>query len=137
LGEIQRRVFSRIGADIIITSGAVLTLDEARPRAEAIAISGNRISHIGSTAEILNQQGAGTRVVDAGGGTAWANTTALEMAGILEGARLGPGNEIVMGADGLATGELREPEAVDPVRALLKKGDRDRLGLATGGEPDS
>jgi predicted amidohydrolase YtcJ len=68
--------------------------------------------------------------------TAWANTKALEMAGLLRGRRLGPGNEIVMGADGLATGELREGEAITPVRALSQKGMRDRLGLNTGGEPD-
>jgi predicted amidohydrolase YtcJ len=36
--------------------------------------------------------------------TMWANTRALELAGILQGRQLGPGNEIVMGADGLAAG---------------------------------
>ena len=39
--------------------------------------------------------------------TAWANTAALRAAGLLEGRALNPGNEIVMGADGLAAGELR------------------------------
>jgi predicted amidohydrolase YtcJ len=68
--------------------------------------------------------------------TAWANTIALEQAGILKGRKLGPGNEIVMGPDGLANGELREGEAIDPVRSLSKAGNRDRLGLTTGGEPD-
>lgn len=68
--------------------------------------------------------------------TAWANTIALEKAGLLKGRKLGPGNEIVMGADGLAQGELREGEAIDPVRALSQKGGRDRLGLVTGGEPE-
>ncbi len=68
--------------------------------------------------------------------TAWANTIALEQAGILKGWKLGPGNEIVMGPDGLANGELREGEAIDPVRSLSKAGNRDRLGLTTGGEPD-
>lgn len=68
--------------------------------------------------------------------TAWANTRALELAGILKGRKLGPGNEIVMGADGLASGELREGEAMTPVRALDTSGNRDRLGLMTGGEPE-
>ncbi|WFP78480.1 amidohydrolase [Mesorhizobium sp. WSM4906] len=67
--------------------------------------------------------------------TMWANTMALEMAGILQGRRLGPGNEIVMGDDGLATGELREGEAFGPVLDLAGES-RVRLGLATGGEPD-
>ncbi|TIX65012.1 MAG: amidohydrolase, partial [Mesorhizobium sp.] len=67
--------------------------------------------------------------------TMWANTKALEMAGILHGRTLGPGNEIVMGEDGLAAGELREGEAFGPVLDLAGEG-RVRLGLATGGEPD-
>ncbi len=67
--------------------------------------------------------------------TAWANTRALELAGLLHGAELGPGNEIVMGSDGLASGELREMEAFSPVQAVGGF-ERYRLGLATGGEPD-
>ncbi|MDM9624140.1 amidohydrolase [Rhizobium sp. S96] len=67
--------------------------------------------------------------------TAWANTRALELSGLLEGKQLRPGNEIVMGADGLATGELREMEAFSPVQAAGGFG-RYRLGLSTGGEPD-
>ena len=67
--------------------------------------------------------------------TAWANTRALELSGLLQGKELGPGNEIVMGDDGLATGELREMEAFSPVQAAGGF-DRYRLGLATGGEPD-
>jgi predicted amidohydrolase YtcJ len=65
----------------------------------------------------------------------WANTKALEMAGILHGRTLGAGNEIVMGADGLAEGELRENEAFGPVLNLAGES-RVRLGLSTGGEPD-
>ncbi|MEJ8575022.1 amidohydrolase [Microbaculum marinum] len=67
--------------------------------------------------------------------TAWANTAALGKAGILEGRRLGVGNEIVMGPDGKAAGELREGEAFNPVLALGTAGGRFRLGLETGGEP--
>ncbi|MCW0000667.1 amidohydrolase [Pararhizobium sp. YC-54] len=67
--------------------------------------------------------------------TAWANTKALELVGMLHGAELGPGNEVVMGTDGLATGELREMEAFSPLQAAGGF-DRYRLGLSTGGEPD-
>lgn len=67
--------------------------------------------------------------------TVWANTKALEAAGILHGRTLGPGNEIVIGEDGLANGELREGEAFGPVLALAGE-ERVRLGLSTGGEPD-
>jgi hypothetical protein len=67
--------------------------------------------------------------------TVWANTAALKAAGILHGFATPPGHEVVMGEDGLATGELREFEAFAPVVAL---GGEARLyfGIATGGEPD-
>ena len=41
-----------------------------------------------------------------------------------------------MAEDGLASGELREGGAIDPVRALGGAG-RERLGLETGGEPET
>lgn len=68
--------------------------------------------------------------------TAWANTAALMAAGILNGRDVGTGNEIVMGEDGLASGELREGDAMAPVLDLADTGGRERLGLSTGGEPD-
>lgn len=210
---------------IVIANGKVLTMDEAAPRAEAVALRGSEIAYVGSSREALALKSNGAQVIDAMGGTimpgfveghmhlfagaaeldhlqlfgvqgfgglkaavtaylrdnpgddliigeqadytilskdepvtrhhldrivagrpfmmyspdhhtAWANTTALEQAGIFKGLKLGPGNEIVMGPDGFASGELREGEAIDPVRSLSKSGDRDRLGLTTGGEPE-
>ena len=67
--------------------------------------------------------------------TAWANTAALRAAGVLEGRALGPGNEIVMGDDGLATGELHEFQAMAPVLTLSGE-DRAMAGIATGEDPD-
>lgn len=67
--------------------------------------------------------------------TAWANTKALELSGILSGKTLNTGNEIVMGDDGLATGVLLEMEAFGPVQ-VAGGFDRYRLGLSTGGEPE-
>ena len=66
--------------------------------------------------------------------TVWANTAALKAAGILEGAEMPHGHEVVMGTDGLATGELREFEAFAPVIALGGEA-RLNLGIATGEEP--
>ena len=211
-------------ADLIITNARILTMDPARPSAEAIAIAGGEILAVGDNATIDTLCGPSTRVIDAGGNsvlpgfieahmhlfsgaaeldslhlagvhgfealrdavrayaarrpddpvlmaagadytilsaeepvtrhhldriiadrpfamtapdhhTMWANTIALKRAGILHGRELGPGNEIVMGPDGLATGELREGEAFGPVNAIAGA-TRFRLGLATGGEPD-
>lgn len=59
--------------------------------------------------------------------TAWANTAALERGGILAGRDLPPGHAIVMDATtGTATGELREPEAYNPIRHLIPEPDADR-----------
>lgn len=66
--------------------------------------------------------------------TVWANTAALRAAGVLEGAVMPHGHEVVMGPDGLATGELREFEAFAPVIALGGEA-RLNLGIATGEEP--
>lgn len=212
--------------DIIIRNARVLTMDDAKPRAEAVAIAGNRIAAIGANAEIDAMATGSTRIIDAGGATvmpgfneahmhifggsvslnelslfgvkgfdalkeavtayaaanpdlellvaqtadytilseeervtrhhldriipdrpfmmvapdrhtAWANTIALEKAGILHGRDVGVGNEIVMGEDGLANGELRESNAMRPVAVMSRTGGREGLGVGTGGEPEN
>lgn len=67
--------------------------------------------------------------------TLWANTASLSAAGLLHGAVMPHGHEVVMGADGTATGELREFEAFGPVLALGGEAHL-QLGIATGGEPE-
>jgi predicted amidohydrolase YtcJ len=209
--------------DMIVTNASVLTMDAARPRAEAVAIDGGRIIAVGSRVEIEALATPGTRVIDAGGRmllpgfveshlhlalggaeliqlqlggiegfeavsaafrayaarhptipvvfaqgagygclggdatrqlmdqiiadrpiammapdhhTVWANTAALQVSGLLHGAKMPHGHEIVMAADGSAQGELREFEAFGPIIDLagLK---RLNLGIATGEEPDA
>jgi hypothetical protein len=209
-------------AEMIITNAKVLTMDEGRPRAEAVAIVEGRILAVGARAEVEALAGQGCRVVNAGGRTllpgfveshlhlvlggnelsqlqlggvrgfealaaafrdfgaknpglpllmaqgagygilehgvtradldlviadrpiammspdhhtVWANTAALQAAGLLHGAAMPEGHVVVMGPDGTATGELREFEAFSPVLALT--GDLHlQLGIATGEEPD-
>ncbi len=67
--------------------------------------------------------------------TVWANTKALEAAGLMHGRNLPPGNEVVLDAAGVATGELREPGAFNPVLALMPTGGRESLGFTTGRDP--
>jgi predicted amidohydrolase YtcJ len=211
-------------ADLIVVNARVLTVDDDNPRAEAVAVKGDRIVAVGDRSAVTDFAGPATRILDAAGGsvvpgfieahmhlfagaaelshlqlsgvhgfdalvktvrahaaahpgsgllqaqgadytilsdvervtrhhldrimpdrpfamtapdhhTMWANTKALEMAGLLHGRKLGPGNEIVMGADGLAEGELRESEAFRPLLDAAGEG-RARLGLDTGGEPE-
>ena len=67
--------------------------------------------------------------------TVFANTAALDMAGLLHGADMPEGTEVVMAADGTAHGELREFGAYGPVMALTPLGGRDLEGLVTGRDP--
>lgn len=53
--------------ELVILNAAVRTMDAARPQAEAVAVSGNRIAALGPSAEIKALAGPKTRVVDAGG----------------------------------------------------------------------
>lgn len=207
--------------DMIVVNARVLTMDPAKPRAEAVALGGGKVVAVGSRAEVEAMAGPGARVIDAGGRTVlpgfveshlhlvlggaelvqlqlggvegfdalkaafldyaaknghrpllmaqgaayeildhpvtrhdldrviadrpialmspdhhtlWANTVALQAAGILHGAKTPPGHIVVMGEDGTATGELREFEAFGPVLALGGEAHL-QLGIATGGEP--
>lgn len=210
-------------ADILITNARVLTMDPARPTAEAVAIAGNRIIRVGSKSDVEALKAKHTRVIDAqmktvmpgiieghvhlfGGAveldtlmlnglygfapiaeavaayrkkrpgeavllatgiaheafgepitrqildrivsdipfivgcfdhhTMWANTKALEAAGIMKGRPLPVGNEIVLDHNGIATGELREPAAYMLVQALTPTGGREWLGMTTGMNPE-
>jgi predicted amidohydrolase YtcJ len=51
-------------ADLVLTNGRIVTVDDARPEAEAIAISKNRIQAIGTAAEIKAMTGPNTQVID-------------------------------------------------------------------------
>ena len=67
--------------------------------------------------------------------TMWANTRALEAAGIMRGRKLPVGNDIVLDHNGFATGELLEPAAYMLVQALTPTGGREWLGMTTGENP--
>jgi predicted amidohydrolase YtcJ len=210
--------------DMILLNGPVITFDPARPRAEAVAITGDTITAVGSIEEVRALAGPNTRIGDVGGGTIlpgfidshvhlfggsveldyldltgvegidqlaplvrdyaarcpedtlvfavqasyalmgpgrhttrhdldqalpdrpfacyspchhtiWANTKALELAGLLKGGEVEAGAHIVMGDDGLASGELREPSAYDPVLRYTRHSGRDMAGLTTGATP--
>ncbi|MCB2114833.1 MAG: amidohydrolase [Rhodobacteraceae bacterium] len=207
--------------DMILTNARILTMDDARPRAEAIALASGRIAALGTRKEIEPLAGPQTEIIDCHGATllpgfveshlhlvlggaelahlqlthveghealakafhafaanhpdrpllmaqgghytmldhpmtrhdldaiiadrpiaitahdhhtVWANTAALTAAGLLHGRAMPHGHEVVLGADGTATGELREFEAFAPVIALGGEA-RLNLGIATGAEP--
>jgi len=56
-------------ANFIITHARVFTADPANPHAEAVAVSGERITFVGTAADAENWRGPRTRLIDAGGRT--------------------------------------------------------------------
>ena len=54
-------------ADVIVVNANVHTVDPDRPRAEALAISGEFIIKVGSNEEVRRLAGRATRIIDAGG----------------------------------------------------------------------
>lgn len=64
-------------ADLVLTSGRLVTLDPARPEASALAARGGRIVAVGDDAEIGALVGPATRVVDLAG--------RLAVPGLIEG----------------------------------------------------
>lgn len=56
-------------ADRIFLGGDVLTMDDANPQVEALAVQGDKIVAVGSRDEVLQWQGAETEIVDLGGKT--------------------------------------------------------------------
>ena len=57
------------GADLIVTNARIYTVDEARPRAAALAVKDGRVAFVGSEREALALRGPSTRLVDAHGNT--------------------------------------------------------------------
>jgi predicted amidohydrolase YtcJ len=51
-------------ADLVLTNGRIVTVEDARPEVEAIAVSGDRIQALGSAAEIKPMIGPNTKVID-------------------------------------------------------------------------
>ena len=57
-------------ADLVLRNGKIVTVDEAKPEAQAIAISGDTIVAVGSNQEIQPYVGASTKVIDLRGALA-------------------------------------------------------------------
>jgi predicted amidohydrolase YtcJ len=55
--------------DLLIRNAAVLTVDEERPRAEAVGVADGRIAWVGQDADAAEHAGTATEVIDAAGAT--------------------------------------------------------------------
>jgi predicted amidohydrolase YtcJ len=58
---------SDMKADTVIVNADIRTMNPDQPKAEALAIKGNKISAVGSNADIREMVGPRTKVIDAGG----------------------------------------------------------------------
>ena len=56
-------------ADLVLTNGKIYTVDNARPRASAIAVRGGRVLFVGSDAEARVLAGPSTQIIDLHGAT--------------------------------------------------------------------
>ncbi|MCG6559185.1 amidohydrolase [Ruegeria sp. 1NDH52C] len=56
-------------ADTIYTGGPILTVDDAQPRAEAVAVKDGRVLAVGDLSDLLARQGDATKVFDLDGRT--------------------------------------------------------------------
>src|SRR4051794_11896319 len=54
-------------ADLIVHHAVVYTVADNAPRADAVAIAGDRLIYVGDDAGALSLRGPATRVIDAGG----------------------------------------------------------------------
>jgi len=60
---------SHVSADSIFTGGDIITVDDGKPTAEALAVRGGRITAVGTREEVFTQRGPDTQLVDLQGKT--------------------------------------------------------------------
>jgi predicted amidohydrolase YtcJ len=64
---LPRLAMAEVMAEVIYQGGPILTMDDARPRVEAVAVAGGRIIAAGTAEDVAALQGPDTVVVDLGG----------------------------------------------------------------------
>jgi predicted amidohydrolase YtcJ len=62
-------------ADLVLRNGNIYTVNERQPKAEAVAVKGDRIVFVGSNQDLQKYLGKSTRVIDLGGRTMVAGMT--------------------------------------------------------------
>ena len=69
-GQVPNSERGHTVADLVLTNGNVITVDDQNPAAEAVASIGDRIIAVGSSADIAAYIGDATEVIDLDGHTA-------------------------------------------------------------------
>ena len=105
---------TRQSPDLVLVDGKVFTSDTAKPWAEAVAIQGERITAVGTTAEIRRLVGPRTRVIDVGGRvvTPGFNDAHEHMSGG------NPGADIALGGE---AADLSATQVLDSVRVAASR----------------
>ena len=63
----SRQQPARPPADLVLLDAKVVTLEDSRPEAQAVAVVGDKIADVGSTADIKRHVGPNTQVIDLAG----------------------------------------------------------------------
>ena len=69
LGPLALMALRQKGPDLILHHANIITVNPAQPRAQALALSGDRIVAVGSNDDILRLATSSTRKVNVGGNT--------------------------------------------------------------------
>jgi predicted amidohydrolase YtcJ len=64
-------------ADLVLRNGRIVTVDDAKPEGQAIAVTGGKVTFVGTNEEIASYMGPSTQVIDLAG--------AFAMPGFIEG----------------------------------------------------
>ena len=107
-GSLPLAAWSQL-ADTIYTGGNLLTINDAAPTAEALAVKDGKILAVGSREEVLKTQGPATQVRDLGGRT------------LLPGFIDGHGHLSMVGVQAASANLLPAPDGVGNSIAALQK----------------
>ncbi len=110
-------------ADLVLVNGRVYTLDPQRPWAEALAIRGDRILAVGSTAEIRKLRGPATREIDLAGAFAGPGFNDAHVHVESTGALLLGANLLDVHAEAPLVERLREAAGRLPRGSWILRGD--------------
>src|SRR5262245_40589990 len=69
MNNARSKVVTEEVADSIYTNGEVITVNDAQPSAEAVAVKDGKILAVGSRDDVMRYQGSSTEVVDLKGRT--------------------------------------------------------------------
>jgi len=106
-------VFANGEAEIIYNGGSILTMNDAQPRAEAVAIADGKVLAVGSSQEIMKLKGKDTQVID------------LKGQAMIPGFVDAHGHVLMIGLQALSANTLSAPDGevnnISALQGVLKK----------------